>query len=129
MSGTTKYVINKCYGGFGLSKKALLRAYELGWKGKDALKFFGTRQKLKNEISKPSDWRILVENNTIVLYGGDFSDDHSNPFLVQEVEELGEDANGEYAKLHIVEVPNDVEVEIDEYDGVETIRERSRYFG
>jgi hypothetical protein len=46
--------------------------------------------------------------------------------LVQVVEELGKEANGNYAKLEIIEIPDDVDWEIDEYDGMEHIAEKHR---
>lgn len=50
----------------------------------------------------------------------------NDPRLVAVVEELGEAANGRFAKLSIVEIPDDVDWEIDDYDGMETIREKHR---
>lgn len=49
--------------------------------------------------------------------------------LVKAVEELGEAANGKYASLTVVEIPDDVEYEIKDYDGVETIHEAHRSWG
>ena len=46
--------------------------------------------------------------------------------LVQTVEEMGEAANGRHAYLKIVEIPDDVEWEIDEYDGLEWVAEVHR---
>jgi len=40
--------------------------------------------------------------------------------LVEVVAELGEEANGPFADLRIVEIPDGCEWEISEYDGVET---------
>ena len=40
--------------------------------------------------------------------------------------ELGDKANGRFAEIQIIEIPDDVEWEIDEYDGVETVREKNR---
>jgi hypothetical protein len=42
-----------------------------------------------------------------------------DPYLVQVVQELGEDADGSYAKLKIVEVPADVGWHIADYDCLE----------
>jgi hypothetical protein len=42
------------------------------------------------------------------------------------VEELGEAANGSYARLKVVEIPDDVEWTIKEYDGDEWIAEKHR---
>jgi hypothetical protein len=46
--------------------------------------------------------------------------------LVECVETLGEKADGRFAELKVVEIPDDVEWEIDEYDGLETIHEVHR---
>ena len=46
--------------------------------------------------------------------------------LVECVETLGEEADGRFAKLKVVEIPDDVEWEIDEYDGLESIHEIHR---
>jgi hypothetical protein len=88
-----KVVVNRCYGGFGLSKKAY---DEIG------LKWDG--------------------------YGYHYSEDfkRTDPTLVAIVEKLGEEASGLLSKLVVVEVPDDVDWEIDEYDGMERVRERSR---
>ena len=50
----------------------------------------------------------------------------TNADLVWVVEELGRAANGRFAKLKIVEVPDGIEWEIDEYDGVESVHEKHR---
>jgi hypothetical protein len=47
-------------------------------------------------------------------------------YLVTTVKELGEDANGIYSDLKIVEVPADVDWYIDEYDGREWVAEKHR---
>lgn len=83
-----KVVINKCYGGYGLSKEA----YEY--------------------IGIPWD-----------TYGFAFGEDRTHPSLVRAVEELGEKANGRHAKLKVVEIPDCVNWEITDYDGIETVRE------
>lgn len=50
----------------------------------------------------------------------------NDPKLVECVETLGERANGRFAKLKVVEIPDNVEWEITEYDGLETIEEKHR---
>lgn len=49
--------------------------------------------------------------------------------LVRVVEELGENANGIFAKLRVIEIPDDVEFHIEEYDGAESIDENHRTWG
>lgn len=54
----------------------------------------------------------------------------NHPLLVKVVEELGgghgTGASGRFANLEVVEIPDNIEYEIDEYDGIETIREKHR---
>ena len=92
-----KIVINKCFGGFSLSDKAV-------------------------------DW--LTDHGVDDAEAYTFDDDRSNPLLVECVETLGAtEASGTFAKLKVVEVPDDVQWEISEYDGRETIVECHRSWG
>lgn len=52
--------------------------------------------------------------------GDSYRDD---PLLVACVEALGSKANGHCAELKVVEIPSDVEWQIEEYDGMEHIAE------
>ena len=88
-----KVVINKCFGGFSLSK--------------EACDFLGL------------DW-----NEDRQAYRDD--DRRTDTKLIECVETLGYKASGTFAALKIVEVPDDVNWEIDSYDGVETIHEVHR---
>lgn len=102
-----KIVYNSCYGGFGLSDAAIRRYAEL--KGLPL-------------ISKPSSYG----DGVIWLLPGDewfepediVRHDHC---LVQVVEELGINAYGLHARLDILDVPNGIRYNIDEYDGMETV--------
>ena len=86
-----KIVVNKCYGGFGLSTAAY-KELQLEWDG----------------------------------FGYDFRDDRSNPKLVEVVEKLGKKASGSLANLKVVEIPDNAEWEIEEYDGQEWVSEKHR---
>ena len=46
--------------------------------------------------------------------------------LISIVELMGSDADGEYAELKIVDVPDDVNWYVEEYDGREWVAERHR---
>ena len=50
----------------------------------------------------------------------------SDPKLIECVEKLGEKANGKYALLKIVEVPDDVPLELYNYAGEETVHEKHK---
>lgn len=57
-------------------------------------------------------------------------ENRTDPLLLQVVDELGsEKASGFCAKLEIVEVPDGVEWEIEEYDGLEWVAEKHRTWG
>lgn len=49
-----------------------------------------------------------------------------DPALIQVIETLGEAANSRYAKLKIIEIPDNVEWQIEEYDGYEWVAEQHR---
>lgn len=125
-----KIVINTCYGGFGLSHEAVLRYAELvglslSWQIDD----ISTRiYKQKAVVDNPS---VLVHYYTSMQHtdenywsGRDIVRDDTR--LVQVIEELGSEANGRFASLVVVEIPDDVEWQIEEYDGFEHIAEKHR---
>jgi hypothetical protein len=49
-----------------------------------------------------------------------------DPVLIQIVEDMGTKADGTFAALKVVEVPDDVNWYIEEYDGREWVAERHR---
>ena len=115
-----KVVINKCYGGFGLSDKAIDRLKELAKKhgDKKLIKLIEENKMSKRdrEINKQKYWGLHWIDRT-------------HPLLIKVIEELKEEANGTFAELKIVEIPDDVEWGIEEYDGIEWISEKHRVWG
>ncbi len=61
-------------------------------------------------------------------YGYDYNsqEKRSDEKLVECVEALGNKAGGRFSRLVVVEIPDDIEFEIDSYDGVETLHEKHR---
>lgn len=62
-------------------------------------------------------------------YGFAFTFDdnkRTNPDLIKCIETLGERANGEFACLEVVEIPDDINWEIEDYDGMEWVSEEHR---
>jgi hypothetical protein len=51
----------------------------------------------------------------------------SDPVLIQVVEQLGERANGRFARLQIEELAPGTLYRIDEYDGAESVMRQSDY--
>jgi len=61
---------------------------------------------------------------TVITHERDI--ERNNPILVEIVEQLGEAADGEFAELKVVEIPDDVQWQIEEYDGNEWVAEKHR---
>lgn len=110
-----KIVINTCYGGFGLSEEAMIAFMK-----KKGMKPIVKR---KSPILSPAFYDGVVDNEH---YVSDWGIDRDDPDLVAVVEELGPNANGPNADLEIVEVPDDVNWQIEEYDGDEWVAEVHR---
>ncbi len=56
--------------------------------------------------------------------------ERNDPRLIEIIERLGSEAcSGQHAKLKIVEIPNGIEWEIDEYDGMESVAEKHCTWG
>lgn len=153
-----KVVINKCFGGFSISPKAIQLIAK--WQNRECY-FFKTGGDIYEHIPVGIDdvgdnlfihaydilnpdevlpnqrnWHTMstedrLKSNEIhnkhSLTSRDF--ERNDPLLIRAVEELGDEANGECAKLTIVEIPDDVDWEIDEYDGLEHIAEKHRTWG
>ncbi|MDH3376443.1 MAG: hypothetical protein OEQ39_05680 [Gammaproteobacteria bacterium] len=100
-----KLVINRCFGGFGLSAKAL-----------ECL------------VEKKSETVSFIKN-----YGWIYEDEfkyRSHPDLINIVKNMGAEANGAHAELEIIEVPDDVEcIELHDYDGMESVHECHQSWG
>ena len=126
----TKVVVNRCYGGFGLSQRAFRRLIELGVPSGP---YYEEPRDTKTGLVLPQP-----KNDGIVIFttGGGFRKEplwsvdldkmRSDPRLIQVVEELGSKANGRCAKLQIVEIPDGIDWEIEEYDGQEWVSEKHR---
>lgn len=112
---TIKVVINTDFGGFNLSDEAI-REYA---KQKNIVLVeskkskFGFTDFYVNEISDDN-------------YFSDRGLDRSDADLVKVVETLGIAANGKYSSLKVVEIPEDANWYIEEFDGREHIAERHR---
>jgi hypothetical protein len=105
----TKIVINKCYGGFGLSEEAIKLYFE----------------KIGNtgvEFSTTSYGRLSVVIDGKYWY--DWRLQRDDPILVEVIEELGlGKASGAFASLDVVEIPDGIDWRIEEYDGKEWVSE------
>jgi len=131
-----KIAINKCFGGFHLSQKAVKWLYKHGDKHitkvpkKDFIKDDDPLLLMKSE-KEFFDWLVVPlikeKGKEYVLLDQHVAHKYRTcPLLIRCIETLGEEANCKFSKLKIVEVPAAVEWEIQEYDGVEWVAEKHR---
>jgi hypothetical protein len=138
----TKIVINACYGGFGLSHEAVMRYCEIKGitvypeQGKDYWKFWTYwlfKPEDRIEVKEHEDfYKMPIEERAAynkahseqTIYERDIERDDSA--LIQVVEELGAAACGANAELAVVEIPDGIDWQIEEYDGSEWIAEKHR---
>ena len=131
-----KILINTCFGGYNLSHEAMLRYAEL--KGiavypESTLGGLYTYWLVpESERVNQDNWASmtmkqrkasykLYEEQTLCSRGF-----RTDPTMIYVVEELGTKANGRFAKLKLVEIPDGVDYTIEEYDGMEHIAEVHR---
>ena len=122
-----KVIINGDYGGFGLSDKVyeyLIK--EKGWKCK------------KESEIKEDDIDIILDDIDKNKLGfskysfakldrwGDSKKIRTYLDIIEAVEKLGEEANDRCASLKIIEIPDSVDWQVEEYDGNEWISEVHR---
>lgn len=133
----TKVVYNSCYGGFGLSKEACQRYWDIKGQpiwfedGKFGAYFTiwfvppEERPEQKEWSSMTVDERHDFNHQYFKHTWQERNVDRHDPILVQVVEELGDKANGKHAQLKIDEV--DGPYRIDEYDGNESVMTSGDY--
>lgn len=133
-----KVVISRCYGGFGISIEAQKDLINMGCEhiikgaanideyfGKhietldDKLKYDTPRQHMKFcEIYIDIDKRLVYHPDSI---------SRECLHLIKLIKDKGSEyVSGQNANLQIVEIPDDICYEIDQYDGFESIEECHR---
>lgn len=135
-------VVNKCYGGFGLSDEAMkLYAKKKGLNLYPEVDKYRTityytvsiedrvvplpEPFSRNSLAARQAYNSAYRNQTLV----DRDIPRNDIDLVAVVNELGSAAVGDYADLQIVVIPDGVDWEIDEYDGMESVSEPRTTWG
>jgi hypothetical protein len=134
-----KVAYNSCYGGFSLSPIALTKFAEkkgiaitwykqIGYKHQANLEYIKVEGVPENGLNlnltslKEDLGEHIKGTPTGLYYYPTFHDEtRRDPDLIAVIEELGEKANGSFANLKIAEIPDGVEYEITEYDGLEEV--------
>jgi len=116
LKGIRRIVINQQHGGFGLSYDATC----------EYLRLSGIEYTLEDQQDRDTQFK---KGPRIMVNGEEFISrmiDRDDPALINVVRTMGARANGDYADLKIVEIPADVDWQIDDYDGVEWVAEKHR---
>ena len=135
-----KIVINKCYGGFGLSSAAIKSLIESKSSliEKKSVEEYGGGNNPIGESKDVGDGfsthgyfeGVLVKEGNVYFLKREYEEDiRDHEDLIKVVETLGKEANGRYGSLGIVEIPPGIDWEIKEYDGIEWIAECHRTWG
>ena len=146
-----KVILNKDYGGFGVSAKAhKLYAERLG---KELFYYVGQYEKPYVVYKKVSYEEFIIKKNSLFYFysfkdlGDEITrdiaredddsildlDEHhrEDPLLIQIVEELGEEASSWAATLKVVEIPDELangNYMIDDYDGIEILHAKVKEY-
>ena len=129
-----KVILNKCFGGFDVSDAAYelyakKKGIALYWyvqnengcyfsrddKSGRVLKYCFTEDFGDNPKRDDIDWDKMLYLN---------SEKREDKVLIEVVEELGDVASGSFGELVVVEIPDDMNYVIDDYDGIETLHAR-----
>ena len=141
-----KVVINSCYGGFSISQKCAELMAKLGnkqakaelkeWKQhNDWVQYFLKNGKWPKSCPKSNQSFLEIDakyHKKATFHGFGYVDGFDDEYkrnsseLIKAVKTLGKKANGRCANLQIVEIPDDVEWQVEEYDGLEHIAEKHR---
>jgi len=114
-----KVVINTCFGGFGLSDPAFeefLTRKGIAWEKQEDKYGFGMHHYAAGHVGDTDHYLSSFE----------MLNDRADADLVAVVEQFGKEADTKHSELKIVEIPDDVEWFIVEYDGLEHVAEAHR---
>lgn len=116
-----KIAVNKCFGGFDLSDEVFEALIKKGWR----ITHYDSQGNYEDDNAQ------IVEHLDSVFgkygfVGVDRTYYRTHPDLIEAVEQLGKNASGRFGDIRVVEIPDDIEWEIDEYDGIETVHEKHR---
>lgn len=117
-----KVAINRCFGGFGLSDEAFEMLLE-----RKGIAFEKEEDPNKGVLFGTTYYKEgMCGNDDGYLSYYEFCDKRDDPDLIAVIEEMGAAANGFAADLAIIDIPDDVDWQISEYDGREHVAEKHR---
>ncbi|HHT8992816.1 TPA: hypothetical protein ACT5B2_003861 [Burkholderia cenocepacia] len=135
-----KIVINACFGGFGLSDEAVVayakrKGFTVYVERKNSLfaDYWTVPPEQRQRDLDDGEWHAMTDAER-AAHNARYAAEHfsvrdikrDDPDLVAVVEQLREAANDACSRLVVVEIPDDVQWEISEYDGNEHVAEQHR---
>jgi hypothetical protein len=137
-------IINRCYGGMGFSplahhEYAKRKGYQVFFYKQTGYKHNGNEEYRQMTLEEAQNFKgflnilkkdygqvinHMADNENYIFLDRD--EIRTDKDMIEIVKELKEKANGQHALLDIVDIPDDVEYEINEYDGVESVHEKHR---
>ena len=115
-----KIAISTRHGGFGLSDKAFEKLLDLKgvlWQRiEDTAKYFSSEYYTAGHLEEAEHYLSQL----------DYTDNRDDLDLINVIETMGSECNTRYSSIKIVEIPDDVDWYIEEYDGAEWVAEKHR---
>jgi len=115
-----KVAINRCFGGFSISNEAFEKLLD-----RKGIAF----DKVERDSALVGASYFIAghaHDETYYISDYDYYDKRNDPDLIAVIEEFGQAANGWAAEINIVEIPDNVQWHIGEYDGIEWVAEDHR---
>ena len=117
-----KVAINRCFGGFGISQEAFEKLLE-----RKGVAYEKVPSKFPIRDSDTDYYKAgLPHSEETYISEYDYYEDRSDADLIAVIEEMGPAADSWAAEISIVEIPDGVEWQIEEYDGREHVAEKHR---
>ena len=120
-----KIAINKCYGGFSVNNKVakILKAkrVKITFVGENYSDGSGPKKSFGEEEQHH------LSNEDFGIESDNYNTWRADKRLIDSIEEVGEkNSGGRLASISIIDIPDDINWEIDEYDGIESVHEEHR---
>lgn len=145
----TEVAINKCFGGFGISTKAMMLLIKMKAKCIEKIKikdYYGGRKDNDWKVKYKRDFEnhkklgngfyvfdvcdVVTDKEFIYNFDGWYNHKlRTDTDLIKVIKKLGKKANGRHANLIIVKIPKGKKWTIENYDGIETVEEAHKTFG
>jgi hypothetical protein len=118
--GMVLVAVNKDYGGFSISKEVVDIM-----KSKGVPVDFSEQDEKDNKFFPVEEYGYHVYNENFGIESEDYNACRTFPPLIEAIREA-KNPNGKMSDIAIIEIPDDVDWYIDEFDGYEIIREKHR---